>query len=162
MATLWTKNGESSILVNASGLPYLSSVCPEGLDSCYQITGYSDGDLSACDDCDDFESSAWDGTFPRPGGTCEWKITGVVSPNPSIDGKDIRGGANGAPTRVYLDTANKKWKVEIGCDKKIGDDAYDYYPIWHGEKASGQTPEGTYTRTSGCDTTSSLEIEACP
>jgi len=121
--------------------------CPVGLNWCYGIADYTDGDLEACGGCTpDGFSPGWLGWFMTPT-DCVWP--GDPGFAQSIDGKALDRDA----TRLYLDGCT--WTVEVWCQSDT--------LIWSGEKAfDAGDPEGTYDRTGGCDATSSLEIEACP
>lgn len=108
----------------------------------YEINGYLDGDLVACVACDSSLDPAWDGTFPAHPTRCFWIETDAAI---SIDGKEII-------TPSIIKTSSK-WSISIGC--RIGGSGDN---IWVGEKECGATPAGVYTRTSGCDATTDLEI----
>lgn len=125
--------------------------CPEGgLVGCYRLADYTDGDLAACETCEDHASGAWDGTFEVTSG-CLW-----VGSGSSISGKRI--GIHAFPT-LLLDEPNCVWAIAIACETDAwGGAAY----IWRGTKATGSTPVGPYTRTAGCDETSTLTVEECP
>jgi hypothetical protein len=122
---------------------------------CYRLKAYTDGDLAAssCSDCRNGFSSwpVWDGSFPNKDSCLRWNsgLTGGIR----IDGKDFRK----ISTLLYWDSDNCRWALDIMC---TGTASNSY--VWRGYKDSGCKPEGTYTRSEGCDTTSSLEIEACP
>lgn len=117
---------------------------------CYQLASYTDGDLTACNDCDNSAATAWDGTFDALSGTvCTWDNSEAES----IDGEE-------AGTRqLYWDTLNGRWQLSIACDKN-GSDRW----TWTGTKdvAENCSPAGTYTRAGGCDNTATLVVEACP
>ena len=119
------------------------------LRNCYQIDGYSDGDLTACADCDASGDGGWDGTFDAiSGSVCKWKNSDVAS----ISGKE-------AGTReLYWDNISGRWQLSIACDKG-GSDRW----IWSGDRndTGDCEPIGAFTRAGGCDATSSLTIVAC-
>jgi hypothetical protein len=161
MATLWTKNGESSILVNASGLPYLCDDCPceEPCDEqCdYRIKGYTDGDLAACSSCDDSEARAWPGVFKFHNGF--YRASWYVDNCPDISAFSVSGKLLNGLETAQGHSSEHWYFLRIVC---LQSSPLVNHTIWHGKRASAGGRAGVYTRTSGCDTTSSLEIEACP
>jgi len=126
--------------------------CPAGLAAGYRLVGYTDGDLVACDSCDDdLSMTVWDGSFPTLISGCNWQ----EQSNRRINGKQAVAGAD---QTLKLDVEGDpvcKWIIVIYC-------SYPATEIWAGEKTTGLSPEGTYTRTGGCDTTAELEVEAIP
>lgn len=126
--------------------------CPSGLADCYRLVGYSDGDIQACPDClDDTSSTIWDGTFTRSDFQCRW----APSSSPlRMDDKRLEF------SYLVLNTDDDPdcyWELSIECEW-----GGISLTIWYGTKATGESPVGTYTRVSGCDTTSALEVEECP
>jgi hypothetical protein len=161
MAKLWTKNGESSILVNASGLPYLCDDCPceEPCDEqCdYRIKGYTDGDLANCSSCDDSEARAWPGVFKFHNGA--YRASWYVDNCPDISAFSVSGKLLSDVQTSLWHSAEQRLYLSISCHQSSPG---VNHVIWRGEKTAAGGRAGVYTRTSGCDTTSSLEIEACP
>lgn len=133
--------------------------CPnecEGLDSCYQISGYSDGDLSPCTTCTNSLNTAWDGTFNRSPCDpmdltlpeyCGWIVSGSTL---SIAGKALDQNY----TLLYRSCGI--WYLQVVCSGAPN------CIIWRGTKSTGTDPTGTYTYDCGVDTTATFDIEACP
>ncbi|HUX01038.1 MAG TPA: hypothetical protein VMY35_08660 [Phycisphaerae bacterium] len=71
-----------------------------GLKRAYKISGYSDGALTACEDCDAATSpNAWDGTFPIWSVECFWRLGDEVTPaGKKINGKELY------EVGIYLDS----------------------------------------------------------
>jgi len=137
--------------------------CPSGLAACYQIADYVDAStFAACTACTNDNTRPWDGQFDYRefSNVCEWHWWDPAdTPLITIGGKVP--GIFTPETRLWLDTENCLWKIEVYCHQ--GAPVDEDHLIWSGQKATGQTPIGTYTRTGGCDTgLSALEIEACP
>ena len=112
------------------------------LGECYRIVGYTDGDLVACSGCTDSGNTAWDGTFNRNSGCLYDALVGFLSIN----------GKQAAVLTLSRTCPSGIWTMEISCETEN---------IWIGELTAGD-PVGIYTRTGGCDTTTALQIEACP
>ena len=123
-----------------------ASCTPGEFTGTYRLVGYSDGDLTACSVCVDDTSTPWDGTIPYEF-SCTW---GNYSWPASISGKEF--------AFAYINFATDRWLLQISCANDNSDPEF----IWLGEKLTGDNPAGTYNRTSGCDNTSTLEIEAIP
>jgi hypothetical protein len=124
--------------------------CPNGLSGDYRIAGYVPGDLTACAECTESLNPAWDGVFHYNSSPCYWEETDAAS----IDG-------TGLIASLYLETGSNPdcyWEISINCT----DDDVNPYPVWVGTKDYGTDPVGVYTRTAGCDMTSSLTIEEVP
>ena len=148
-------SGEWAALVS-SGTP-----CG-GLVQQYQIKDYDDGDPSGtptletsspCTNCDDSSATLWGGVFTALSGSpCVWSEEDTLQ----IDGKELEPN----DTRLALDTSGDPdvWSITVFCHWD-GDPADGEELIWAGSKVSGSTPVGIYTRSDGCDTTSTLEIE---
>lgn len=127
--------------------------CPKHTE--YRLVEYVDGDLVACAGCTNATTEpVWDATFVNGAGaphtsTCYY-IPDVFA---KINGKrlDISG------TIIELLDAGLetcRYRMTIKC---VG------ATIWQGEKnPGGCDPRGTFTRTAGCDTTPSLEVEYVP
>ena len=115
----------------------------------YRIAGYSEGMLS-CDECDDAPEGAtvWNGVLPVYFGECNWYMP---DPNYSINGKWLV-----QPT-VFLNYNGCVWNLVITC---LVNDSMQ--AIWSGQKTTGLTPDGVYTRIEGLDDTETLTIEAVP
>ena len=163
MSKLWLKSGK--VIVNANGEPILCDtcpceeaapcVCPAGLGTCYRLKDYNDGDIAPCSDCHDMVLPVWDGSFDR-WIDCVWQLMANVS----MSGKLLTGSTMfDSLTRIILRTVfypgDCRWELRIAC---YGGASL----IWLGFKTTGLTPAGTYTRSSGCDATSALEVEECP
>ena len=162
--TFWLKDGKC--VVDATGKPILCATdpcadpvpasCPGGLGLCYKLSGYSDGDLTACPECDNNDNPTypnWDGSFTTTdAGICRW-----VAPDArKIDGKWFRSGYYNS----YIDLVESNyWQIRICCSDF--DSGTPDRTIWLGRKAFGNTPAGIYTRISGCDTTTALTVVAC-
>ena len=117
----------------------------------YEINGYSDGDLSRCTSCNVVSGAGgWNGKFGAYSGTCGWWRAAEGDPAKSFDGHAF----NDTLSRIIL--SGSKWRMQLYCN----DSSFNNYKIWSGEKATGSTPAGTYTRTGGCETTpTSLNIQ---
>lgn len=129
--------------------------CPDGLADCY----YTDpSTFTGCANClappnarcaDD--PGPWDGTMTASG-ACQWYMLACAT----IDGKS--SGGNTPPSNV-LELSGGKWLLHVYC---VYDSPLPYQiPIWEGEKTTGLTPVGTYTRTGGCDTDATKEVTEC-
>ena len=130
-----------------------------GLVAAYRIKDYTDGDLSVggtCASCDAGGAlSVWNGTFPAKGADsrCRWLAT-LLENDLQTNGKKLGALTNilNVPTPVCL------WRVQVYCFQA----PITSYLMWEGTKSIGLSPVGIYTRTAGCDATSTLEIEAVP
>jgi len=118
--------------------------CPT-LTADYEIDGYVAGDLDGCAGCYDDSNAPWDGLYKHTNG-CTWIIDYGGSYS-SVSDKLL-----GTTSQIRF-VASTKWTVNVVCYGAAGN-----ITIWDGEKTIGDTPEGVYTRTSGCDVTSSLSI----
>ncbi len=119
------------------------------LQSCYKLSGYSDGDLTACADCDASGAAAWDGTFDALGGNvCKWDNSEVES----ISGKEAK------TRQLYWVNISGRWQLSIACDK-AGSGKW----IWSGSRndTGDCEPIGVFTRSGGCDVTATLTVVAC-
>jgi len=63
----------------------------------------------------------------------------------------------GASQRLYYDTATAQWTLVIQATDYV---TYEVREVWHGTKAGGNDPVGTYTRQSGCDPLATLTVGA--
>jgi len=133
------------------------------------INGYSDGDLTGCSVCDaaDAGQTVWDGKFGiLDPDDCSSATTGTkYNANHNLD---CSGGTDNRPSNWQIDGKDvgftvpfisydgSNWVLSITC--QAGGGGQD---LWQGTKL-GTGPLGTYTRTAGCDTTSSLEIVEVP
>lgn len=120
----------------------------------YSIQGYTDAFFTACDTCVDGGSGVWDGRFtaganPSPGETCHW--TGSYP----LGERTFNGGHKLRKAELWLDAANCQWVVTIECT-----DADGYVVVvWLGTKATGNSPFGLYTKTSGCSGPANLVVK---
>lgn len=146
--------------------------CPEsGLSDYYRLADYTDGDLTGCETCTDVTGvpgfAPWDGGFerwyPLGVGACVWSSVITFSGTmPSISGKAgmyIYNPLPNAAQYIELVTSGDPdcyWRLTIGCTDGSG----NIVIMWRGTKSTGDTPAGTYTRDEGCDSISSLQIEA--
>ncbi len=129
----------------------------------YQIANYTDGDLQAslCTSCINSGATAWAGVFGyiretgSSGYRCRWDGSPIQPPNLSIDGKAFDNFAHHPDENTRLRLYGGKWLLKVVCDIYPG----THSRVWEGEKTTGDTPVGVYTRTSGCDTTPTLTIE---
>jgi hypothetical protein len=136
--------------------------CPGGLTGDYRLVAYTDGDIDAsgCNSAAPCGGGvAWDGVF-HYSSACYWIITEAPS-NACIDGQ-LLDSANSISSgqlknAIELNTTLCRWEMVLWLM-----DAGVNYVIWQGVKYTGDTPAGTYQRTGGCDTTTSLEVEAVP
>jgi hypothetical protein len=132
--------------------PPAPCACPDGMPAALRLAGYTDGDLAPCVGCadaslwDPIPHPVWDGAFTWHPADCTWG-DGPAGPWFIIDGKQLRAAT------IWLDEAACKWRLTIECE--LAD-------TWIGEKITGVTPVGLYSRTSGCDLTPTLEIEEVP
>lgn len=108
-----------------------------------RITGYEDGQLTACSQCMESSGTPWDGIFVFTS-DCLW----FGNIDTSIDGKMV---SDHLPIglAIYLDAENCRWVLEVACE----DDEAVNRAIWIGYKTTGSTPEGDYEWDSGCDNT---------
>ncbi len=137
---------EEWALLVATGAP-----C-HGLVQTYRIKDYADYDFVACAECEDSPLSAWNGHVgAMAGARCFWAYVGDCS---------ISGKYSVFPTnpQLYLDTDLCQWIFWVRCTL-VG---VGSYTIWKGTGPAAATPPGIYTRTEGCDTTSTIEIEEVP
>ncbi len=146
------------LAMGCPGEPDAPCECPEGLATCCRIADYTDGDLTACVDCDDASvygsPAAWDGVF-GVGFACEWYGGGSLA----ISGKFSAYDHN--ISLIDKGGGVCAWQLSIYCTAS-GEPSL----IWRGEKLTGADQYGIYTRLAGlaggCDTTSTLVVEACP
>jgi len=118
--------------------------CPT-LTADYEIDGYVAGDLDGCAGCYDDSNAPWDGLYKHTNG-CTWIIDYGGSYS-SVSDKLL-----GTTSQIRF-FASTKWTVNVVCYGAAGN-----ITIWEGEKTTGGTPVGVYTRTDGCDMTSSISL----
>jgi len=124
--------------------------CDETYNKTVRIAGYSDGDLTGCAACQDWYSGfGWNGTFNALS-PCHFYYGGSLQ---RISWKLTASGGD-----VDISYSSGTWTMLIVCRDSVG----SAHTIWTGTKSGGATPVGTYTRTAGCDTTGSLEVEEVP
>lgn len=131
------------------------------------IVDYADGDLDAASPCTDCSSNvggltAWDGTFTyhsNPGfGLCIHYADRDATPL-KIDGRVLSFN-----TRIEkTDVEPCAWRMTINCSTTDDGIPGSERTIWQGDLVATTAAEklgaGTYTRSSGCDATSTLEVE---
>jgi len=118
--------------------------CPDGLAEEYQLVE----SLTACASCTKASGTVeWDRVFGYVS-ACLWQAGGMTGL--LINDKDL----NGTATVLRLNTGTCKWELFVYCMN-----GPDSFLIWSGEKATGLTPAGKYTRTDGCDNTEYLTVE---
>jgi hypothetical protein len=150
-----------------------SDICTDPGYATIQIADYADGDIGGCEDCaepDPFLPGTWNGVFERATGTIptfEWNQSGCSGDEPEcwwgacevgeIDGKAFSDAV------VFYCADSGVWHLIVSC---VEGTSFQPMVLWKGEKSGGDTPEGTYSRTEGCNAgPSSLEIIAggsCP
>jgi len=153
------KGADGHLLKGSTG--HLVKTCPEGPapDYCpdatkytlWQLVDYADYDLIGCEDCLDSAEYPWPGNFI-------WVLACLWAAHAS---QSVVSGKAPAVIQIKLDTANRKWALDIICTE--GPPTFTWHVIWSGEKLTGQDPGGTYTRLAGaaggCDTTGQLQVE---
>lgn len=106
---------------------------------------YVDGDLSGCAG-NASGNPAWEGTFEYYT-ACAWVSKTTCDNCLSIDGKDLfRATIEGASDPNY-------WTLYIEMNTTGGP------KLWAGRRLKTDGLTGTYTRTEGCDTTATMEVE---
>ena len=115
-----------------------------------QLKNFTPGDLTGCPACLDDTNAPWDGFWNQnTPGTCNW-IIDYGGTYGSVGGKLL-----GTTSQITL-VAGSKWTMKVTCLN--GGEV----TVWEGEKTFGATPAGVYTRTGGCDTDPTLEVEIAP
>lgn len=111
------------------------------------ISGYVDnffvGAFGGCPSLAVDVSPAWDGSMSyRPWvGPCQF-LTDY-----SVSTFIVNGGGRRVLTRAVVSIIGSRWVLRI-----LGYQGGDIV-VWEGEKSSGDTPVGSYVRTTGCDST---------
>ena len=145
--------GPSTLTIEA-----LPGATPLVIPTCYKISGYVDGDfnLTTCPNKASSGAGAWDGSFPAyapQGGYCDWMIQNADPTSYSISGKQLSGVDY---SHIAFNASTCQWNLLLGTYSGGAES-----DIWFGYKSTGNTPAGVYTRTGGCDPTTSLTIVAC-
>lgn len=126
--------------VSCAGCNPAPCTCPGVFSNTYAIAGYFNTmfDPSGCFGPGNSPNPPWNGTFSVAFGECRWTAThaGAVS----INGRTL----NSPATEISLNTFLCRWRVRIVVNIESGAD------VWVGDKPTGQTPLGVYTRVSGC------------
>ena len=138
--------------------------CPTtGLVDSYRIAGYVNGqfaiDAAAGISAIDPPIVQWTGQVDQQITPCLWQIFPAI--NYAIDGSDVSQAAKLFVMTIILSSG--KWLINIERNCTTGGTcSAGTVVVWVGEKITGQTPVGTYTRTAGFDTTATLNIEESP
>ena len=161
------KAASGHLLKNADG--HLVKDCGESPAPCeydedltgdYRIVGYNDGDLAGCEDCSDYEGggAAWNGVFTWSGTPGYWHDPATATLK--IDGKVVNYPDSEMIWLAHVIEYDPEcfWSIMIQCTELPG----TTHIIWHGDKNTGGSPAGVYTRSAGCDTTETITIEAVP
>lgn len=131
------------------------SSCPSGLSDLYRIVDISA--LVACPTCiSECENvRPWDGHFAvaisiAP---CVWHAQNRDGFGESENECLQVNSVDLAISSLSLDSTPSRWSISINCNETDGIDS-----IWFGEKSTGLTPAGFYTRISGCSTVQLLQV----
>lgn len=128
-----------------------SDICTDGvgalLPNVYQIVGFVDGLFENTFGDVPTVEPVWDGVFHMRFGTNRWVAGEILTYQ--TDGR-IMCNANILFDNCLADVP--QWLMQV----RASDDTL----LWEGLKAGGQTPEGTYDRTDGADSTpASVDVE---
>ena len=109
------------------------------------------GTFTACSQCDNETGSAWDGLFTRVTPfNCVWEADPAAGIN--IGGKLLL--TTGGHSIIRLNTAFPRWEMNIDCGQFV----FDPNDVWVGQKLTGLTADGVYTRILGCDSAATRTV----
>jgi len=137
--------------------------CPTtGLVDSYRIAGYVNGqfaiDAAAGISAIDPPFVQWTGQVDEQPVACLWQT--FPGTTYAIDGSDA---SQARLVIMSIILSSGKWVINIERNCTTGGTCTSgTVVVWQGEKTTGQTPVGTYTRTAGFDTTATLDIEESP
>jgi hypothetical protein len=142
---------------------------------CYRIKSYvNSGGGATFSQCGNYLADTinpWNGTLPwaalcapdilwvvgAPADPYSFSINGMASQT-SCACTPLGTDATRCGAYLYFSAAEGCWILDVNTTDQ--DTGYAI-SLWRGTQSSA-SPVGIYTRTAGCDTTTTLEIEACP
>ena len=126
--------------------PPAPATCPPGLASVYFINGYGDGEFDDCGSvgtCDTDPGDGyipWDGTFaPGIPSTCIWYTPAEAT---CIGKFDITGTQGSLSLGII--GGQQCWFISLFANGPVVG-----FTLWYGQKLTGLTPDGIYTRYMG-------------